>query len=212
VSVSPGPEVPAPGPEVPASRPEVPASGPTPGRPAGGLLGVTVALLLLAALLLLLAGDRTWAATVVRHPLGGVFLLAPVRVSGRSLTGVPTAAGVVALAAVAAVAATRGVGRLLLGAVLVAAGALAAVLAARHGLAPPRGLHSNGWPAVAAVGGVAEAVAGALTLRWGRRWPGMGRRYDAPAAAPARPVGLWDALERGEDPTTSPTPPGATPG
>ena len=54
---------------------------------------------------------------------------------------------------------------------------------------------------------LALAGAGALTVLRGRSWPGLGQRYDAPAPRPV-PEGppteraLWEALDRGEDPTT----------
>ncbi|WP_224275525.1 Trp biosynthesis-associated membrane protein, partial [Streptomyces sp. LS1784] len=63
----------------------------------------------------------------------------------------------------------------------------------------------TGWPWVALVGGVLLALAGLLTLRYGRGWPAMGSRYEAPTRrTPARtdtPGDLWKALDRGEDPT-----------
>jgi uncharacterized membrane protein (TIGR02234 family) len=47
-----------------------------------------------------------------------------------------------------------------------------------------------------------------VTVRSGRSWPGMSARYDRPATTPEkkpdRPASqaeLWDALDRGEDPT-----------
>jgi uncharacterized membrane protein (TIGR02234 family) len=77
-----------------------------------------------------------------------------------------------------------------------------------------------GWPALALVAGVLGVLAGLLIVLRGRRWPGMGRRYERtrtagqPAAgpdAPARPArpetdedrhqAAWKALDRGDDPT-----------
>lgn len=59
---------------------------------------------------------------------------------------------------------------------------------------------------MALAGGLLLAVAGLLTLRYGRSWPAMGSRYEAPTRkAPAKsdtPADLWKALDRGEDPTT----------
>jgi uncharacterized membrane protein (TIGR02234 family) len=62
-------------------------------------------------------------------------------------------------------------------------------------------------------GGLVLLAAGALTVVRGRHWPGMSSRYETPAARASRetasvreqsttPKGLWDALDRGEDPTT----------
>jgi hypothetical protein len=85
---------------------------------------------------------------------------------------------VVALAGVVAIAATRGWSRALVGVVLVAVG-LADL---------PRG-------ALLAATGVLVAVRGP-------RWPALGARYEAPGPMSERDA--WDALDRGEDPTTMP--------
>jgi uncharacterized membrane protein (TIGR02234 family) len=74
---------------------------------------------------------------------------------------------------------------------------------------------SAGWPVVAVLAGGVGVAAGLLVALRGRRWSGMGRRYERPgadgAAAPrpdARPrtdeeraLAAWQALDRGEDPT-----------
>jgi uncharacterized membrane protein (TIGR02234 family) len=80
------------------------------------------------------------------------------------------------------------------------------------------------WPWVCVVGGVVILLAGLLAVIGGRSWPGPTRRYErAPGAAdrigsagrpgravaagsaPGRedtPASTWDALSRGEDPTS----------
>jgi uncharacterized membrane protein (TIGR02234 family) len=84
----------------------------------------------------------------------------------------------------------------------------------------------GGWPWVAVAAAVPIVLAGALTIVRGRRWSGLSGRYDAPAASadgldPGRssdpdggdapgagregavdPDGAWDAVSRGEDPTS----------
>lgn len=69
------------------------------------------------------------------------------------------------------------------------------------------------WPLLAALAGLLLAAAGALTALRGSRWPALSGRYDAAAArlpgpqpepAPAgtaSTANLWDALDRGDDPT-----------
>ncbi|MDT3398802.1 TIGR02234 family membrane protein [Streptomyces sp. B1866] len=73
------------------------------------------------------------------------------------------------------------------------------------------------WPWVALVGGLLLLLAGMLALGYGRHWPAMSGRYEraegrrpgarararrgAAAADPDRPEELWQALDRGEDPT-----------
>jgi uncharacterized membrane protein (TIGR02234 family) len=67
------------------------------------------------------------------------------------------------------------------------------------------------WPFVTAAGGLLLLAAGLLTVAAGRSWPALGQRYEAPAAeaAPQAPSeqltekGLWEALDRGEDPTAN---------
>ncbi|MGW2545360.1 Trp biosynthesis-associated membrane protein [Kitasatospora sp. NPDC001574] len=77
-----------------------------------------------------------------------------------------------------------------------------------RGIGRPGG--HTGWPWVALAGGLLLALAGLLTLRFGRGWPAMGSRYEAPtgkapvsrkSAAAESPADLWKALDRGEDPT-----------
>lgn len=70
------------------------------------------------------------------------------------------------------------------------------------------------WPWVAAAGGGVILVAAALTLAGGRSWAGPTRRYERATPAPGTPSSgtpspgpapatTWDALSRGEDPTSS---------
>lgn len=63
------------------------------------------------------------------------------------------------------------------------------------------------WPVITLVLGVLLAIAGIGTVITHRRWPGPSRKYQAvrleqvDAAPNADPVGAWDDLSRGEDPT-----------
>ena len=90
--------------------------------------------------------------------------------------------------------ATRSLGRRLVGVVTVLVGVLVV-------------LTGEAWSVV--TGGVLLVLAGAGTAWRATRWPSMSGRYDAgaPAAAAAgaspthRSPDLWDALDRGEDPT-----------
>jgi formate hydrogenlyase subunit 3/multisubunit Na+/H+ antiporter MnhD subunit len=64
---------------------------------------------------------------------------------------------------------------------------------------------ANGWWIVALAGGLLALACGAATLAYGPRWAALGAKYEAPQAdrAPiAASVDEWDALDRGEDPTT----------
>ena len=170
-----------------------------------------------AAVIVGFAG-RTWA-TVAAH--GGGLESLDQRLSGRSLSGVVPALGWAGLAGIAALLATRGWVRVVIGALLAAFGlivAIASPAAVRHGhvvsaagdksnlaaLGGSLAVHVHAWWTVSLAGGVLLAAAGLLTVVRGRRWPGRSARYDRPGAAPPAgddPASLWKALDRGDDPT-----------
>jgi hypothetical protein len=180
-------------------------------------LTLAIVACVVAAALVLLATSRTWTVVVTERPAP----LGPVRQarSGAALYPWLPALGLAALAGAVAVPATRGWGRVAVGAVLALCG-LGVVAGAVTGIA--RGV-PVGWPLLCGLGGFAVAGAGAVTVARGRTWPAMGSRYErassrpAPRAAetdgraaetdgPAPPAGLtdaqvWDAIDRGEDPT-----------
>ncbi len=88
---------------------------------------------------------------------------------------------------------------------------------------PATGLPATGdvaltaWPAVCLFGGLLVLAAGGLVLVRGPRWRSLDARYEAPGAAtraatpaatadpdvgsPPAERALWEALDRGEDPT-----------
>jgi uncharacterized membrane protein (TIGR02234 family) len=184
--------------------------------------------------LALSAAGQAWARVTAARPAP----LPPVTdvVSGGQVAPLTTATGLLLLASAVALVAVRGAGRVVVGLLAAVAGGVLVW----SGLGPLTGrfasdvaaLSSVGgspgavvttsvhpvWPALAVVAGVLGAAAGLLTVLRGRRWPGMGRRYERPAggapAAPAasrgasgaasaedRAVAAWRALDRGEDPT-----------
>jgi uncharacterized membrane protein (TIGR02234 family) len=177
--------------------------------------GLTTACLLclLGAFVVLVAAGRSWALVeVAAGPL------AEARTDAHTGTDVVpgvSALGLVGLAGVVALAATRRTGRTLVGVVLLATGAgvLAAVVSALRttaaelaGQTGADAVDVTAWPFVTAAGGLLLLLAGLLTVARGRSWPALGQRYDAPAgAAPQEPTekGLWEALDRGEDPTAN---------
>ncbi|WP_420081079.1 TIGR02234 family membrane protein [Streptomyces sp. JL4002] len=186
---------------------------------------VAVALLLgaLGATVVLLASGRVWARGTAA--IGGDSL--PLAADGRTVTGLPAALAIVGLAALVAVFAVRGKGRLLVSGLLALSG-LGAGLSALFGADGRRaldaeaarttadtaahvaGLTQTTWPYVTAAGAVLLLASGLLALRFGKGWPSMGGRYErdgsprpraAAAVDPDRPEDLWKALDRGEDPT-----------
>jgi uncharacterized membrane protein (TIGR02234 family) len=195
---------------------------------------MTLALLgcLAAGALALSAGGQRWLTITVERPRP----LPPVveQLTGGQAAPLVPACGLLLLAAAVAVLAVRGAGRSAVGLLVVAAGAClgwsglrgvtggltAAAADDAAGLvgadSTVSGTVAAGWPAVALVAGLVAVAAGLLVTLRGRRWPGMGRRYErtggsAAPAATARPQtpedrhqAAWKALDRGEDPTEDP--------
>ncbi|MGZ6793314.1 MAG: Trp biosynthesis-associated membrane protein, partial [Mycobacteriales bacterium] len=143
-------------------------------------------------------------------------------VAGSRLVPGAQALGYVGLAGVLALAATRRLGRVLVGVLVLAAGVGVVVVVARalaDGL-QQRGLRelsgcraagctdvvtSPGWAWLAVAGGLLLVASGALVAVRGRGWAALSSSYQPPAAraeqAPVTDKGVWDALDRGEDPT-----------
>jgi len=201
---------------LPSPRTAEPATaGPNGGRRS---LGMMLLLTALGAVLVLTAVGRTWAEGRVGEQL-------EISVTGSTVSGLPGGLALVALAAAVAVFAVRGAGRIAVGVLVVLAGlgvAAGAVLGAYddgaldaeagHKLAlvsaQAEQVTHTAWPWVALAGGLLLAGAGLLTVRYGSGWPAMGARYDAPtrkvpeaSAKAGTPADLWQALDRGEDPT-----------
>ncbi|ATE58433.1 hypothetical protein CNX65_27960 [Actinosynnema pretiosum] len=148
---------------------------PPPPRPGRREQRLVLGLLLLAALVLWGSSALDWGAAGPRWPVPLALL------SG---------------AGVAAVLALGGVVRRALGAVLAVVGLLA--VAVGVGDLPASG------PVVGLLGALTVVASGVLLLVKGGRMPRMGDRYETPAARkpsadPERE--LWNALERGDDPT-----------
>ncbi len=181
-------------------------------------LRLTAGCCVLGSGLLLVAASRTWASYDVAAlaPLPG----RQIDLRGSALAPGIGALGWLGLAALAALAATRAWGRRLVGFVLaacgvgviaVAAGVLADPAAAVRRAAPvgtPDGsaINLGGWPWGVVVGGVLLLMSGVFLTAFGQRWNAMGAKYDAPGTPSAPPVAateaeVWQALDRGEDPT-----------
>jgi len=187
----------------------------TPGRE----FAYAVAGCLAGSAVVLLAAARPWAQGTISRGLG--VPVAQVALTGRDLAPSVIGLAVLALAAVAALVATRGAVRRGIGLLVLAAGSglgldaalaggrAAATVAAAAPDATRIDLELAPWPWVAAAGGVFVLGAGLLTVARGARWPTMSRRYDAPStnqapageAAGRTPEDIWRALDRGDDPT-----------
>jgi hypothetical protein len=160
-----------------------------------GLVIVIVACALASAVVLY-AGSRTWSHVVTNRP--APFPPLVTKRTGASLEPWLPALAIVALAGAGALVALRGRLRAILGVLLTGLGGGIGGLAASPGNSPL-------WPTLCILSGLVIALAGMATVKWQGNWPAMGARYERPAAQPERqPVTqaeLWDALDRGEDPT-----------
>jgi uncharacterized membrane protein (TIGR02234 family) len=170
-------------------------------------------------LLVLLASGRRWSSGAVHVPGASV---TSVTVSGHAVEPSLPALGIALLALAGGLVAARGLLRRAVGVVVVAVGAtaLGVAIAGRGavssaltshevgGLALPVHGSANGWWIVAALGGLLALLAGLLAALRSGGWAAMGRKYEAPdSSVPAVAAGdpsdtAWDALDRGEDPTT----------
>src|SRR4051812_16947045 len=178
-------------------------------------LVAAVGLCAVGAALVLLALSRAWVST--RVGLAPPLPARHIELRGSHLAPGARALALVGLAAVAAVPATRRVGRLVVGVLVALAGlgvvavvvrALADPVAAVRRAPPTVDAHFTGdvsfgvWPYVGIVGGLALLVAGTVIAVRGRRWLELSARYDAPASdRPTREPSMWEALDLGEDPT-----------
>lgn len=193
------------------------------GRTGGRELLIAALVCAAGAGLVLLAAGRGWASATVTPP--APLTTRHVTLTGGDLAPALNGLGLAGLAGLAGIIATRGAGRIVVGAliVLIGAGAVLSSTGATRGDRVLAELHdrmslSDGvaahtqptmWWLVAVAGGVLLAAAGAYTIVRGRRWPGMSSRYEAPGTAVKSPEpaygNLWDSLDAGADPTVDPS-------
>jgi uncharacterized membrane protein (TIGR02234 family) len=198
-----------------------------PGPASRRQLGTSVLACVAGAGLALYAVTRVWSIEVtVRPGLSDLRATTTGAAHEPWLVGL----ALVALAGAGALLATRGLPRRLLGALLalVGAGVAAGAVIGRSGLDPgAAGAGATFWPIACVVGGALIVLGGLVAARHGHLWPAMGSRYERRPAAPAddatdkvrpaataglnnggEPAGdrvdtraVWDALDRGVDPT-----------
>jgi uncharacterized membrane protein (TIGR02234 family) len=162
---------------------------------------VALGALAVGAVLALLALQPVWLRGTAPSAAGS---RVPVDLTGRELAGWAWGLGLVALAGVVGVVATRGAWRRVVGVVVAAAGiglTVSAVAAALDPAARARAALTGTlgpdvaagaavgslapWCWLLALGGVLVAAAGLVTVLHGGRWPVMASRYERTAAAAA---------------------------
>ena len=186
-----------------------------------------VALLGLAAGTLgALAGSNPWVvdaeAAAAGDPVPGIAVADPVAAAGEM--PLAFALSLVVLAAWGVVLVTRGrLRRVVAGIALLASCGLVATVVVglvtledrvteaaleRGQTAEVIATELTTWFFVAAVAAIGSVAAAALAVAWAPAWPEMGRRYDAPGAAPVevppeeqRNLDLWKSMDEGHDPT-----------
>jgi uncharacterized membrane protein (TIGR02234 family) len=175
----------------------------------------------LGCVLVLFASTRTWVSDVRAEgaPGGTGGLAAP---TGGDLGTALVPVALAGLAGVVAALAAKGVARRLIGALVALCGLAAGLTTWQatggeataawlrehnvlHGLGELRWETVPLWPALSWVGAALMAVGGLIVVARGGRWPGTSGRYERdPARRAPGTTGdraLWDALDRGDDPT-----------
>jgi hypothetical protein len=158
--------------------------------------------------LALYAATRVWLVEVISRP-APLPALRETHTGGELLPWLPPLA-LVGLAGTGAVLATLGVTRRLVGLLLSLIG-LALAAGGGYGATLLDGESHLLWPVLCALGGLVAAGGGALTALRSRDWPSLGARYERRVPRPVRDerteaVAVWDALDRGEDPTEEVSP------
>ena len=183
---------------------------------------VALGLLAIGSGALFLGYGRTWSSTRLTES-GLPSLL--VELTGRDVQPAGAATAILGLAAIAGLVATRRIGRILSGIVLIIVGLLDAFLAFQFGLGERSSIvaavseragrdldpgivraatSTSVWWIAAAFGGVCFVIAGTLALTQSSFWPTLGSRYERSEQASeqsARPRSAWDQMDDGVDPT-----------
>ncbi len=173
-------------------------------------------LLTVSGVLVVVGFALPWASVTLPLASGVAHATRTAEFTGQSLFPGAAALGWACLAGVAGILATRSWGRVIVGVVVAVAGVVAAFASARFAMDSSSAVDSaasalvgspvtasgsiTAWWAIAMIGGICAALAGAWTVLRGREWPTMGSRYErTPRRAAA--VSPWDAQDKGEDPT-----------
>ena len=184
-----------------------------------------------AALIVIAAFALPWASVTVPLVLGLSATGTEVTFTGREIYPLAAVLPWLGLASVGGVFATRGWARVIVGLVVLATGLVSAVSAISFALDPRSAVlnqlnpdqlspdqlspdpltqwASTPWWVLGLIGALGLVAVGGLIVARGRTWPGLSQRFErsagtkaGPDAAPISALSAWDALDRGEDPTT----------
>jgi len=174
------------------------------------------ALVLGGIVLVLLASTPTWVRVPLRITAG--IKAGDVKLTGGDAAPVAVPLALVAAAGLLALALVRAWARRLL-AVLIAAAGVGVTIAAIRVIADPgkvaRGssrvrsageiasTHLGAVPYVSVIGGAVIVAGAVVTAVVCGRWPAPTKRYERANQQASRPSDTWDALEKGDDPTSS---------
>jgi hypothetical protein len=164
-------------------------------------LAVAVILAAAGGALALFASSRTWA--VIDTPRPPPLPTAHEEITGRDAVPWASAVSFVALAGGLALLAVRRVARALIGGALVLTGLVEVTGGFTGWLTAGSAFETvqtrAAWPAAFVAAGIIVLLSGGVVLLRGPQWSTAGARYDGDR--PPTDAGLWDALDRGEDPT-----------
>ncbi|MGH3428842.1 MAG: Trp biosynthesis-associated membrane protein [Mycobacteriales bacterium] len=177
-------------------------------------LGLAVLLSVIAGAVVLFACSRQWWMEQTARPAP----LPPLSESthGKDVTPWGAGMGFVGLSGGAALLATRGRGRAIVGVILLLSGVIVGAggllgLTSRPGEGVEHVDVAVVWPVLTVASGVLLILAGGWSVlrfrSWRSRHTGMSSRYEAPSTNRLRSdritdsAALWDSLDRGVDPT-----------
>ncbi|MEU7744868.1 Trp biosynthesis-associated membrane protein [Nonomuraea sp. NPDC049158] len=167
----------------------------------------------LGCVLVLVAAGRAWVTNVRVTGTGAVAVP-----SGGDLSPVLTPLALAGLAGLVAVLATKGIGRRVIGVLLALCGVGAGLGAWRAAggsgvlswLRERNVMRATGaiqwdvvalWPVVCGLGAVLMVAGGVIAVVRGGGWAGMSARYTRERPETTGDRSMWDALDRGDDPT-----------
>lgn len=145
---------------------------------------------------LIVSGALSWWAFgqvwIVEDVAADGFLPAQVReFTGGDISPIGGFSFIIAFAGIAGLVATKRVGRIIVGVVLLAVGIASLVSVGAR-------VADSGYAVIADIALVLMSVCGVVAILRGGTWPVLSNRYER---ADRRTDDAWDMLDRGEDPT-----------